>query len=335
MARIQDVAARAKVSKATVSYVFSPQKSALISPETRQKVLEAARELDYKPSFIAKALSKQRAYNVALVLPERSAQSMSVHLLHLFHGILQLAEKSEYVVSTFFGVNERFIARVEDRRFDGIIVIGLSSDRACLDKLAALKLPTVVLNREYPAAEHISCVCSDLKGWLLNESERLLSEGCRRILLLNKGLYTDAGKVLDAALSEAQKIFARYDNAFLECADTDRGSGVHGLLQKLFRKSRYDAVIINGASVSSAVLRSLPELNLVPGKDIKLSGFAHNAADMEAGLIWQHNLAELNRCAWQMLEKMFAGSPGEFKLLPLIAYTDPTADKAPLNGFDV
>ena len=334
MARIQDVAAKAKVSKATVSYVFSPEKSALISPETRQKVLDAARELGYKPSFIAKALSKQRAYNVALVLPERSARNISVHLLHLFHGILRLAEKSEYIVSTFFGVNEHFIARVEDRRFDGIIVIGLGADRTVLDKLAALKLPLVVLNREYPASEHISCVNSDLKGWFLNETERLLSQNCRNILLLNKVLYTDAGRVIAEALSEAQQK-AEKNHAVLECVNIGDGINMQELLAELFKLRQYDAIIINGGSASASVLKSLPALGLIPQKNIQISGFAFSKVEAEVGMIWQHDLEKLNNMAWQMLEKMFDGKPGKNHLIPLKHYAPITDKHTGESGFDV
>ena len=63
-----DVARRAKVSRATVSYVLNcvPHKS--ISPQTRERVLRAAAELSYVPNSAARRLKTDRAYRIAVRL---------------------------------------------------------------------------------------------------------------------------------------------------------------------------------------------------------------------------------------------------------------------------
>ena len=334
MARIQDVAAAANVSKATVSYVFSPEKSALISPETRQKVLAAAQKLGYKPSFIGKALSKQRSYNVALVLPARSSHSMSLHLLRIFHGIVNSAENSEYNVSTFFGVSKRFISRAEAHRFDGVIVVGLGSDRSALDQVAALKLPMVVLNREYPVNDHIGCVRSDLAGWFLSETERFLNMNCSNILLLNKGLYADSGRELSETLSAAsEKVQAA--GGKLECMTmTDDGS-LSIPLPELLKAHQFDALIVNGSQAGAYISSGLRALGKVPGRDIMISGFFRDYNDLMLGFTWQHDSEKIGREGWMMLEGMISGKKGSYQLLPLVNYpAGLPSDKSPF-GFDI
>lgn len=65
-----DVARVAGVSRATVSYVLNDTPNQKIPPQTRERVLEAARTLGYIPSSAARALAKGRSDGVLLVLPD-------------------------------------------------------------------------------------------------------------------------------------------------------------------------------------------------------------------------------------------------------------------------
>ena len=65
---IYAVADRAHVSIATVSRVL--QGSTVVAETTRQKVLDAVRELDYLPSGAARSLAGRRHHTLGLVLPE-------------------------------------------------------------------------------------------------------------------------------------------------------------------------------------------------------------------------------------------------------------------------
>ncbi|MFJ3034357.1 LacI family DNA-binding transcriptional regulator [Curtobacterium pusillum] len=64
------VAKAAQVSQATVSYVLNNKSHTRIPEETRQRVLEAARELNYTPSAAARALRLGRSNIVLIVLPD-------------------------------------------------------------------------------------------------------------------------------------------------------------------------------------------------------------------------------------------------------------------------
>ena len=67
LATISDVAARAGVGEATVSRVLNG--SALVREVTRQRVLVAIEELDYRPSPIARSLSRGRAMTLGVIAP--------------------------------------------------------------------------------------------------------------------------------------------------------------------------------------------------------------------------------------------------------------------------
>lgn len=65
--RIRDVARESGVSIATVSRVMNG--SDKVKPETRQRVLEASRRLDYVPNPAARTLTTKRSKTVAAIIP--------------------------------------------------------------------------------------------------------------------------------------------------------------------------------------------------------------------------------------------------------------------------
>ncbi|MBN2046643.1 MAG: LacI family DNA-binding transcriptional regulator [Anaerolineaceae bacterium] len=65
---IRDVAAAAGVSRQTVSRALNNKGE--ISEETRQKVMEIAGQLGYRPSIVARGLSTNRTYTIGLLVPD-------------------------------------------------------------------------------------------------------------------------------------------------------------------------------------------------------------------------------------------------------------------------
>lgn len=70
MATIKEVAEKAGVSAATVSYVLN--ESRRVRPETEQRVLWAARELGYLPNTAARSLAIGRSTIIGLIAPDMS-----------------------------------------------------------------------------------------------------------------------------------------------------------------------------------------------------------------------------------------------------------------------
>ena len=67
---IHDVAARAGVSQPTASLVLSHHPRARVAPATRQRVLDAAAELCYKPNVVAKSLASRRSFALGVIVPD-------------------------------------------------------------------------------------------------------------------------------------------------------------------------------------------------------------------------------------------------------------------------
>ena len=94
MASLQEVARRARVSIATVSRVLN--KSNKVVPETRAVVEQALRDLDYRPSRVARRLRMKdgRAHLVGLIIPD----IQNPFYAEIARGVEDAAYKSEYAL---------------------------------------------------------------------------------------------------------------------------------------------------------------------------------------------------------------------------------------------
>src|SRR5579863_51958 len=97
-ASLRSVARRAGVSDATASCVLNGRyTSTRVSQETRERVLAAARELNYRPNALARGLARQRAEAIYLVPPDAwSFPSLSRFMSEMLQGVSQAALPTNY-----------------------------------------------------------------------------------------------------------------------------------------------------------------------------------------------------------------------------------------------
>lgn len=79
---LKDVATAAGVGQATASYVLNNSTKAF-SPETRERVLQAARTLGYQPNIAARTLATQRSQTIALWIANAHAPFFAQVIYHL------------------------------------------------------------------------------------------------------------------------------------------------------------------------------------------------------------------------------------------------------------
>jgi LacI family transcriptional regulator/LacI family repressor for deo operon, udp, cdd, tsx, nupC, and nupG len=141
---IRDVAARAGVSPATVSRVFSQPDA--VAPETRRKVLIAAEELRYAPNPVARSLARRRTGNLGIVVPD-IANSFSAAIIK---AVQQEARRDGYALfvaaSDESAEDEERSARALAPQVDGLLLASPVASDASLHELAGL-VPIVVTNR--------------------------------------------------------------------------------------------------------------------------------------------------------------------------------------------
>lgn len=123
---LKDLADHLRLSPTSVSLVLNRSPSARSIPEeTKQRVFAAARDLQYRPDYLARSLRSRRSFSVGVLVPEISdpyaAEVMSGIEAHL------LAAGYHYLVASHHrsnaGLLADYLALLERRAAEGLIVI--------------------------------------------------------------------------------------------------------------------------------------------------------------------------------------------------------------------
>ncbi|GHO57092.1 LacI family DNA-binding transcriptional regulator [Ktedonobacter robiniae] len=129
MTTIADVARRAKVTTATVSNVLTQRVP--VSDKTRARVLQAIKELGYRPNLVARGLAQGKTLTLALVVPTLS----NPFFAEVVEEIEHVADLHDYQLLLSMTHNspeegKRHLERMASRWVDGFIVMGMAADIA-------------------------------------------------------------------------------------------------------------------------------------------------------------------------------------------------------------
>jgi LacI family transcriptional regulator len=156
----KDVAQRVGVSQAAVSYAFSDRadKRALISEDTRTRVLEAARVMGYFPNAVAQSIRTGKTGLVALWVPNFTN---SVYL-RTMRGMQEVSGQHGLDLLVYGGTREDagmsgVLRSIGQRRVEGAILIARPLDAEALQVLGRLDTPLVTVggSLEYPGVDRV------------------------------------------------------------------------------------------------------------------------------------------------------------------------------------
>lgn len=207
MATLSDVASIAGVSVSAVSRVLSGDPTARVSDATRERIQAAARRLDYRPNFAARALKFSRTNVVALVVPDLT----NAIFTELMGGVEDEANERGYTVllarAEGMAREPDAIARlIGEGRVDGAIVqLGDLTGSDAVATLLEGPLPVVFVNSNHPELSG-SVVLEDAEGMRL-ATRHLIDLGHRRIAHVGGLPDSDTGRRrregFEAAMREA------------------------------------------------------------------------------------------------------------------------------------
>ncbi|MEN6521730.1 MAG: LacI family DNA-binding transcriptional regulator [Armatimonadota bacterium] len=189
VATLGDVAKQAGVSKSTVSRILSVKKGHRVpfSVSTQEKVRNAANALDYRPSKLARGLTKSRTGIIGLVVPSIK-NSFFPSLIDVIESRLTVEGFNVILADTNADLSvER--AKIEDLlswRVDGLIIAPCQKnpDVKLFHDLKVRKVPFVLVDRSFPQTPFYSVVSDDYSGAVMM-TEHLLSIGYRQIAVVS------------------------------------------------------------------------------------------------------------------------------------------------------
>lgn len=177
-ATIRDVAREAAVSVASASRALNDHSN--VTAETRARVLEAARRLDYSPHLGARSLTKRRTDTIGVVLPDLFGEFFS----EIIRGIDRAAHARgrQLLLSNMHGSAHETVAAIRAMRgrVDGLLVMCPDVDADFLAASLPGGLPTVVLNGHIDGVGHAAVSIDNFAGARAMVAH-LAGQGRRRI----------------------------------------------------------------------------------------------------------------------------------------------------------
>lgn len=145
---IKDVAELAQTSTASVSSVLNPNSTRYISNELRERVLKAAKELNYYKSSVASSLKGMQMRTIALLLP----QFQNPFFLRIAASIERWAYTHDFTIYICNSLDQpdrekKIIERALSQRVDGVIISPTSHGAENTQILRDLHIPYVVVDR--------------------------------------------------------------------------------------------------------------------------------------------------------------------------------------------
>lgn len=183
MATLKDVAKASDVSAATVSNVLTGK--AIVHPRTRKRVMQAIRDLNYRPNAVARGLTQKRMNTLGVVFPHADVSLQTNPFFgSLLEGILSVATRAEqnttlYTILSWYE-EKGVLGRVCDGRCDGTLLLVPPDDTRLVPALLETNTPCVLVS-SHSDSPVVSSVDVDNYAGAYAVVRHLLERGHRRI----------------------------------------------------------------------------------------------------------------------------------------------------------
>ena len=310
---IADVAARAGVSTATVSRVLRGLSRG--RPATRDRILTAARELDYRPSGVARSLKLRTTDTLGLLITD----IQNPFYAHLVRSIDDAAREHDYALLLGNGAEdaEREAAYLEllaGRRVDGIIIAATSLTARHRRWLRHSPVPLVLVNCALPDVE-VPAFLSDNRAGGTLAAQHLIELGHRALAHVAGDPANPAAAERLAGVRDAMVAAGLGPDALPWAAsDGHVGGGEIAMHELLARAPATTGVVCFNDLTAVGALRALRTAGRRVPADVSVVGFddIDLAAYVEPPLTTvRQPFAELGRGAVEALVRRLRDGTGE------------------------
>ncbi|HEY3298847.1 MAG TPA: LacI family DNA-binding transcriptional regulator, partial [Armatimonadota bacterium] len=262
------VAKLAGVSTTTVSFVLNKRVGSGIPKSTQESVLEAARQLGYRPNLVARSLASGQTNTMAFWITKLSAMVYFTWVEFMLqevqsHGYdLIISERGKAAI----GTAEEFRSAPE-WPVDGLFAYGPWVSQYL--ELNQMHTPTVVIG-PYPA-EGIDYVGVTFRNAEIEAVEHLIYGGRKRIV----GIYAPTMVPFqDEHLDAYREAMARagLQEEVFQIPGVSRSNGYEGVKEYLESRSCPEAFVCRNDDVAIGVMRGLKEAGIRIPEDVAIVG---------------------------------------------------------------
>ncbi|QUH00717.1 LacI family DNA-binding transcriptional regulator [Saccharopolyspora erythraea] len=263
--RIHDVAARAGVSVATASRALSGQRG--VRAENREKVLAAARDLDYEPNSVAAALRSRTTHTVGMLVP-RISNPFFATLVEAVERRLQLGQRSLLLTSSHYDpqAEQVQVRSLLDRRVDALVMIPCHRERSIgVMETAAARVPVVQLDLR---------VNGFAGTWVGVDSEAGIAEVVRHLGARGAGRLAFVGaEPTDSSSQERLDAYRRLAGDAVLLGDFSRDWGKEAAGRLLAAGTLPEGIVCGNDTIALGMLAEFARRGVRVPDDVRVTGF--------------------------------------------------------------
>ncbi|MGF1776983.1 LacI family DNA-binding transcriptional regulator [Vibrio nomapromontoriensis] len=256
MATITDVSLLANVSKATVSRVMSGSRG--VKAESREAVLRAAEELNYRPNAAAQTLANQRSDYIGVILSSNDAGQVSTYLPILAkalkakgkHMLVQFSESAEEQL--------RCIDELNQRHCDAIITLG--GDLSTLQDKNIIAIDGAVSNAQ-------AAIGYDYRFAAESACRYLSSKGHTSIAIIVDDEGSASQQVLDGYKTSLQNSSMPINRQLIVSAN---GNSEQAIMSLLNSYHPFTAIVVMRDSQAAVAMNLLRNFNLATPNEVSI-----------------------------------------------------------------
>ncbi len=268
-ARMQDVAKLAGVATMTVSRVLN--NSAPVNQETRQKVDQAIKTLNYRPNPFARSLRREKSNSIGIIVPN----FYDPFFANCAHAISLVAKKHHYSVSVATSEEDSKIEFAEaslmaSNRVDGLAVIPAALGKSRLNRAEFRTTQIVTLDRPIQGLRFNSVLVENQQGSAA-AVKHLMGHGFKKIVYLglSERLYTINARYQGYRTALLQAGLA--PDPYFTCATQEET--LSAIRKTLASRKTPAAFFMSNNLVMRHALHALALLNLRIPDDVAVIGF--------------------------------------------------------------
>jgi DNA-binding LacI/PurR family transcriptional regulator len=279
---LREIAREAGVSVATVSRVVNNVDRNKVSDATRDRVLEIARLMRYRPNPQAVSLVRRRPPNtLGLVIPYNSHVFESFYFTEIIRGAVDAAAATGMNISLFVPAHDAPPEVYHDMlsregslaSVAGVLLIGTRVQDPAIAKCRERKIPFVVVSNSVPDPDVTSVDCDNITG-AHEATVHLLHLGHRTVAFIGgpegSANARDRFEGYRSALEEAG---VPVDPALIAGGHFEEQKGRNAMQRLLSRKDRPTAVFAANDVMALGAMKAIKREGLRIPQDIAIVGF--------------------------------------------------------------
>ncbi len=275
-ATITEIAKKLNVSPSTVSRALHDHPS--ISPATRAKIKQLAKDLHYEPNERAILFQKGKTYTIGVILPELAESFFSTAI----STIEDLAYKKNYTILLAQSHDDQereklLVEKMKNHRVDGLI-ISVAKTTTNFDHFELLNrynIPVVFFDR-IPPLKNIHSVACNIETGSISVVDYLLKRGHRTIGLINgPNSLMASGQRKEGYIKALQKNRLKFDPSLVVNCDLSE-EGTKTALETLIANTRKPTAIVTfNDYVSVFAIKHAKKLGLIKANELEFVSYAN------------------------------------------------------------